>query len=88
MRGTLDISLLAGFRDIVSLTDQPVDAGQLNKTVLRVLGGAVKDLDGMRRREGEALAKDLAIHLASPPNGQDLRGKEGAGYWLKRRSIA
>ncbi len=63
MRGTLDISLLAGFRDIVSLTDQPVDAGQLGKTVLRVLGGAVKDLDGMRRREGEALAKDLAIHL-------------------------
>jgi uncharacterized protein (TIGR00255 family) len=63
MRGTLDISLLAGFRDIVSLTDQPVDAGQLSKTVLRVLGGAVKDLDGMRRREGEALAKDLAIHL-------------------------
>ena len=32
------------------------------KTVLRVLGEAVKDLDGMRRREGEALAKDLAIH--------------------------
>jgi uncharacterized protein (TIGR00255 family) len=63
MRGTLDISLLAGFRDIMSLTDQPVDAGQLSKTVLRVLGGAVKDLDGMRRREGEALAKDLAIHL-------------------------
>ena len=63
MRGTLDISLLAGFRDIVSLTDQPVDAGQLSKTVLRVLGGAVKDLDGMRRREGEALVKDLAIHL-------------------------
>jgi uncharacterized protein (TIGR00255 family) len=63
MRGTLDISLLAGFRDIVTLTDQTVDAGQLSKTVLRVLGGAVKDLDGMRRREGEALAKDLATHL-------------------------
>lgn len=35
----------------------------MSKTVLRVLGGAVTDLDRMRRREGEALAKDLAIHL-------------------------
>lgn len=63
MRGALDISVLAGFRDIVSLSDQPGDADQLSKTVLRVLGGAVTDLDRMRRREGEALAKDLAIHL-------------------------
>ncbi len=63
MRGTLDISVLAGFRDIVSLSDQPADAGQISKTVLRVLGGAVTELDRMRRREGEALAKDLAIHL-------------------------
>lgn len=63
MRGALDISVLAGFRDIVSLSDQPVDTDQVSKTVLRVLGGAVTDLDRMRRREGEALAKDLAIHL-------------------------
>ncbi|MEP7151089.1 MAG: YicC/YloC family endoribonuclease [Nitrospira sp.] len=63
MRGALDISVLAGFRDIVSLSDQPGDADQVSKTVLRVLGGAVTDLDRMRRREGEALAKDLAIHL-------------------------
>lgn len=63
MRGTVDISVLAGFRDIVSLSDQPVDADHVGNTVLRVLGGALTDLDRMRRREGEALAKDLAIHL-------------------------
>lgn len=63
MRGALDISVLAGFRDIVSLSDRPVDADQVTKTVLRVLGGALTDLDRMRRREGEALAKDLAVHL-------------------------
>ncbi len=63
MRGTVDISMLAGFRDILSLSDQPVDTERVTKTVLRVLGGALSDLDRMRRREGEALAKDLAVHL-------------------------
>lgn len=63
LRGTVDISMLAGFRDILSLSDQPVDSGQLSKTILRVLGGALTDLERMRRREGEALAKDLATHV-------------------------
>ncbi len=63
LRGTVDIALLAGFRDILSLSDQPVDSGILSKTILKVLGGALSDLERMRRREGEALAKDLATHL-------------------------
>ena len=45
------------------MSDEPVDAGQLTKTVLRVLGGALTDIEKMRRREGEALAKDLVLHL-------------------------
>ncbi|MCE3222943.1 MAG: yicC [Nitrospira sp.] len=63
MRGAVDMSVLAGFRDIVSVSDQPVDSNQVSKTVLRALGGALTDLDRMRRREGEALTKDLASHL-------------------------
>lgn len=63
LRGAVDISMLAGFRDILSVSDQPVDSEQLTKVVLRVLGGALTDLDRMRRREGDALAKDLAGHL-------------------------
>ncbi len=63
LRGAVDISVLAGFRDIVSIADEPVDAEHLGKTVLRVLGGALTDLEKMRRREGDALAKDLAVHL-------------------------
>ena len=65
MRGSVDIAVLAGFRDIVSLSDQPVHSGNTSKTVLRVLGGALADLERMRRREGEALAKDLTAHLES-----------------------
>ncbi len=63
LKGTVDISLLAGFRDIVSITDEPVDADHLGKTVVRALGGALTDLEKMRRREGDALVKDLNAHL-------------------------
>ncbi|ULA57960.1 MAG: Protein YicC [Nitrospira sp.] len=63
LRGGVDLSMVAGFRDIVSMTDEPVDTDHLGKTVMRVLGGALTDLEKMRKREGEALAKDLALHL-------------------------
>jgi len=63
LRGAVDMSILAGFRDILSVSDQPVDSDQLSKSVLRVLGGALTELDRMRRREGDALTKDLAAHL-------------------------
>ncbi len=63
LRGAVDISVLAGFRDIVSIADEPLDTDHLGKTVLRVLGGALTDLEKMRKREGDALAKDLALHL-------------------------
>ena len=63
LKGTVDISLLAGFRDIVSITDEPVDTDHLGKTVVRALGGALTDLEKMRRREGNALVKDLHAHL-------------------------
>ena len=79
MRGTLDISVLAGFRDILSLSDQPVDSGHVGKTVLRVLGGALTDLDRMRRREGEALAKDLAVHLEAIRTAKTAVAKRAPG---------
>lgn len=63
LRGAVDIALVAGFRDIVSMTDEPVDPGPLGKTVLRVLGGALTELEKMRKREGDVLAQDLAAHL-------------------------
>lgn len=79
MRGTVDISMLAGFRDILSLSDQPVDSDQAGQAVLRVLGGALTDLDRMRRREGEALAKDLAIHLEAIRTAKIAVAKKAPG---------
>jgi len=56
--GTIDLALLAGFRDIVSLSDQPVADRKLTAIVKRLVTGALADLDAMRRREGAALAHD------------------------------
>ncbi|HVG01648.1 MAG TPA: YicC/YloC family endoribonuclease [Nitrospira sp.] len=79
MRGTVDISVLAGFRDIVSLSDESVSSDHAAKTILRVLGGALTDLERMRRREGEALAKDLTVHLESIRTAKSAVEKKAPG---------
>ncbi|MGH7208083.1 MAG: YicC/YloC family endoribonuclease, partial [Nitrospiraceae bacterium] len=56
--GTIDVALLAGFRDIVSVSDQPVVDRRVTEIVKRLVTGALADLDAMRRREGAALARD------------------------------
>ena len=79
LRGSVDISMLAGLRDIVSLADQPVHADFAAKAVLRVLGGALTDLERMRRREGQALATDLALHLESIRTAKSAVEKKAPG---------
>ncbi|MCC2641877.1 MAG: yicC [Nitrospira sp.] len=63
LRGSIDMSLIAGFRDILSLSDQQVDSQQVANTILRLLSGALVELNRMRKREGDVLAKALVIHL-------------------------
>ena len=60
LKGAVDVSVMAGFRDILTLSDQPIASDDLAPAVLKVLGQALADLDRMRSREGQALAKDLA----------------------------
>ncbi|MGC3975167.1 MAG: YicC/YloC family endoribonuclease [Nitrospira sp.] len=76
LRGGVDLAMVAGFRDIVSITDEPVDTDHLGKTLLRVLAGALTELEKMRKREGEALAKDLALHLDAIREAQSLVAKK------------
>ncbi|MGH7251223.1 MAG: YicC/YloC family endoribonuclease [Nitrospiraceae bacterium] len=61
--GTIDVALLAGFRDIVSVSDQPVVDRRMTGIVRRLVAGALADLDAMRRREGAALARDAKSRL-------------------------
>jgi uncharacterized protein (TIGR00255 family) len=61
--GTIDIGLLAGFRDIIVLSDQPVDDPKLAKLVERLGLQALQDLAKMRKKEGALLAHDLLTRL-------------------------
>jgi uncharacterized protein (TIGR00255 family) len=61
--GAIDLSLLSGFRDIVAVSEQPLISAGLKQAVKRLLAGALADLDAMRRREGQALARDAKHRL-------------------------
>lgn len=61
--GTIDIGLLAGFRDIIVLSDQPADDPKLAKLVERLGLQALQDLARMRKKEGSLLAHDLLLRL-------------------------
>jgi uncharacterized protein (TIGR00255 family) len=61
--GTVDLSVMAAFRDVITPSERPSDSGPLKQAVVRLLRGAVTDLDTMRRREGEALRRDLTERL-------------------------
>ncbi len=71
LAGKLDINLVAGLRDVVSLSDNPLNDGDLQKLALRTLTGALRDLARMREREGEALAVDIRAHLAKLEEARD-----------------
>ena len=65
LAGSIDLSLLAGLRDLVVVTEQPVNDKALQTLIKRLAAGAVADLDRMRRREGKALAAHLHSLLAA-----------------------
>lgn len=52
LSGSIDLALIAGLRDVVSVSDQPPEDPKLGKLVLRLVAEAVEDLAGMRSRKG------------------------------------
>ena len=65
LSGSIDVAVVAAFRDIVSIVDRPPDEQRLTQAVKRATASALAALDAMRRREGAALADDLRQRLAS-----------------------
>jgi len=68
LSGSIDLALMAGLRDVVSVSDQPAEDPKLAKMVQQVTAQALTDLDAMRRREGQALAEDMRARI------QTIRG--------------
>ncbi|MGH7255425.1 MAG: YicC/YloC family endoribonuclease [Nitrospirales bacterium] len=62
--GTIDVALLAGFRDLLTAVDRPVQDPRMGPLVQRLVKGALDDVEAMRRREGAALARDVQQHLS------------------------
>lgn len=68
LSGSIDLALIAGLRDVVSVSDQPADDPKLAKIVQQLITQALTDLDAMRTREGKALAEDMRMRI------QTIRG--------------
>ena len=64
LAGSIDLALLAGLRDLIVVTEQPVSDKTLHPLMKRLATGAVTDLDRMRQREGKALTAHLNGLLA------------------------
>ena len=61
--GRIDLTLIAGLRDVLTVSDQPVEDPQLAALVLKVGDDALDDLQLMRKKEGMALAKDMQSRI-------------------------
>ena len=63
LKGSIDIGLMAGFRDIIALSEQPTDNPKLTKVVEKLGLLAVSDMAKMREKEGALLAQDILARL-------------------------
>ncbi len=63
LKGSIDIGLMAGFRDIVALSEQAADDPKLTKMVEKLGSLAVSDMVKMREKEGVLLAQDILARL-------------------------
>jgi uncharacterized protein (TIGR00255 family) len=55
--------LIAGLRDVLTVSDQPTEDPKLAALVHKLAEDALDDLRNMRKREGMALAKDMLARM-------------------------
>ena len=72
LTGSIDLALMAGLRDVVSISDQPTEDPKLAKTVQQLTTKALTDLEEMRTREGKALAEDMRARIQTIRRHQTL----------------
>jgi uncharacterized protein (TIGR00255 family) len=63
LSGDIDISLIAGFPGLVTLSEDKEDTEAIWQALSGGLGQALQELDGMRTEEGRALVADMAGRL-------------------------
>src|SRR5919201_126702 len=68
-RGEPTVQDLAGMEGVISLGESAPDLEAAAGALQQALSAAIEALDAMRRREGEALAKDLSARLDTIEKG-------------------
>jgi uncharacterized protein (TIGR00255 family) len=63
LSGEVDLSLVAGFHDIITVTEDNEDIEAVWQLFAEGLGRALDELDGMRAEEGRALVRDMLRRL-------------------------
>lgn len=63
LKGSIDIALMAGLRDLLVFSEQPTDDRKLTKLVEKLGRKAVLDMANMRKKEGALLAEDIRDRL-------------------------
>ncbi|HET6370717.1 MAG TPA: YicC/YloC family endoribonuclease, partial [Nitrospiria bacterium] len=63
--GEITLSMLAGFRDVITLSEEDEKAEAIFPSLARVVDRAVSSLDRMRKAEGAAIAQDLLKRVAT-----------------------
>lgn len=63
LSGTVDVNVVAGFRDIFSLSEEPAPIKDMSTVVVGLTQKALGDLEKMRRKEGAVLHKDLTQRI-------------------------
>lgn len=69
LSGELTLHDLVGLEGVVGLSEIVADPEPAAKALERALADALDALDDMRRREGEALARDLSVRLGAVETG-------------------
>lgn len=72
LSGSVDLALMAGLRDVVSVSDQPTEDPKLAKLVQLLMTKALTDLAEMRTSEGKALTEDMRARVQTIRSHKDL----------------
>jgi uncharacterized protein (TIGR00255 family) len=63
LSGAIDVGLLAGFRDLFTASEEPVNQNEVHGRIMDLTAEALIEMERMRRHEGEALARDFSGHV-------------------------
>ncbi len=63
LSGTIDVNVVAGFRDLFSVSEETVPIKDMSDVVAGLAQKALRDVEKMRKKEGAVLQKDMAQRI-------------------------